>query len=461
MTLRPRDIKVVGRALDELEAIKAQLATASLVRRSPDRRAERNRHSYRSNEDFWADVLGGKLRGRRVVDLQEFAVTEWIPRSPGLYHTNDGRLSREEAQRCLYPLSAHEREQYNRTDPQAGDVYTTNGKRGMISGGLGCLRLRDKVTENGRLWFMGASSSFVAHEGILIGVNEADYHRIIDAVSERGALLCNLTGYLEFVPSTLDALYSGYAEVPMTYVHIERLTPLPGHPRERQPLASAAVTFRSKRQEWSWDEVFESAYIDFTPGRIGSLDRRLPWLQHYVENMYDGIVVTDFDEQMRHFADAVFALVKVSNGTLDIEQMEGLLQSAGRPRINVGTILLEQSQLNIVRAQIGGVQVGDTFSNIGAGATIINRSTLDNAVVQLRTKSGDYYSAALKEVAEHVEQSGDADAVDNLNGFIEELEQPEPRKPRLRAFWSALLSALPSVAELGESAVKLAELANP
>jgi hypothetical protein len=44
---------------------------------------------YVSNQDFWGSLQHPTepLRPNTVVHLQGFAITEWLPRTPGLFHT--------------------------------------------------------------------------------------------------------------------------------------------------------------------------------------------------------------------------------------------------------------------------------------------------------------------------------------------------------------------------------------
>jgi hypothetical protein len=104
------------------------------------------------------------------------------------------------------------------------------------------------------------------------------------------------------------------------------------------------------------------------------------------------------------------------------------------------------------------VTVGDTFKDIGAGATIINRSTLTNAMNRVATGSDKEVSEALKQVAEFIESQGNTEASDAYSGFLEELEKPKPRKPMLKILWDGAVTALPSIATLAAAVAKIATL---
>jgi hypothetical protein len=83
---------------------------------------------------------------------------------------------------------------------------------------------------------------------------------------------------------------------------------------------------------------------------------------------------------------------------------------------------------------------------------------ISNALNRVVTTAGDEAAEALKAVTEHVQQSGNTEATENLEGLLEEVEREQPRRSRMSAFWDAMVKALPSVAQLGEASAKIAEL---
>lgn len=101
---------------------------------------------------------------------------------------------------------------------------------------------------------------------------------------------------------------------------------------------------------------------------------------------------------------------------------------------------------------------GDRFSNIGAGAVIINRSTLTNAMNSVSLAGDAETAAALEQLGKAIEESGNKAAAENFNAFNEELQRAEPRKSLLRSFWNGVVEALPSIVELTSAAAKIATL---
>ena len=62
---------------------------------APMNTARASAWSFSSNEDFWHAVLHERLRASRAVSLSGFYLSEWIPRSPGLFHTPAAAQSRD------------------------------------------------------------------------------------------------------------------------------------------------------------------------------------------------------------------------------------------------------------------------------------------------------------------------------------------------------------------------------
>ncbi|WP_052849951.1 hypothetical protein [Streptomyces avicenniae] len=131
----------------------------------------------------------------------------------------------------------------------------------------------------------------------------------------------------------------------------------------------------------------------------------------------------------------------------------GTAPEAAEIRERVATIFhIEDSQVSI--ASRSGLEkeettvTGDSFSNIGAGATVINRSLLANSLNRVGSAHGPETEAALARVAEIVEEAGNEEAAENFNALSAELAEDTPRRGVLRALWAGVVTALPTVTEL-------------
>lgn len=102
--------------------------------------------------------------------------------------------------------------------------------------------------------------------------------------------------------------------------------------------------------------------------------------------------------------------------------------------------------------------MGDVFNDIGAGAMIVNRSNLINAMNATKDTAGPDVSEALRQLAEFIQKSGNNEAADSFNAFTEELQRPNPRKSVLKSLWNGMLAALPTIANLAAVAGTIAVL---
>lgn len=453
------------------EGIESQLATSVLALSPVPLPQTADRH-FRTTEEFWRDVLLERARARRTVTLHDVFLSEWFPRSPGLYYTELGRLARSRARKYIMPLTEEQRAIYESShppDPVVYDVYdlprldpavyTLPGKEQMLRGGIGCIRLNRRLTTEGPLWFMSASTTLFADQGVPLAVTDADYERHIDEITERGVVRCTVTGKLMVLPDSLLSLYRDYTGVPRLYVLVEELTPADTTiDLKKRPTVSVAVMFTAD-DPWSrLRQRVNAAYVSFAPGRHGDLVLRLQWLDYYVACLNRGAVITDFDEQMTRFPNAVFSLEKVMNGSLRRSELTSIADTLGVGSQEIDELLSRQRQMSLIHIEVGEVHVGDTFKHIGAGAVVVNRSTLQNALNRVENDHGPDVAQAVRELADAVARTGNPDAVDNLNGLTEELERPDPRKNRLKTWLDAIVSALPGVTQVAEAAARLSQL---
>lgn len=293
--------------------------------------------TYASNDHLWRDVFDQRLRVTRVVHLDDFVLSEWFPLSPGLFHTDYARVSRDEAQRHL--LTGPDRqtrleEEIGRSlQPGALDqttrnllrVYSPRGKMSMMGGGVGCVRLNPRRLESDDVWFMSASSTPIAHEGFPVVLPAALYERFIDAIADAGGLRCRLTGRLHPVSDAFDALFRRVVGVPRIYLLAEQIEHRATHEDETF-IATGALTFEApgaadpvvSGSEWDPVPDLHAAYVTFASRNPHSIRAAAEWVStSYVEGLFGGRVVSDFDEQIPRFAGAPLAVARLTTATLE------------------------------------------------------------------------------------------------------------------------------------------------
>jgi hypothetical protein len=82
--------------------------------------------------------------------------------------------------------------------------------------------------------------------------------------------------------------------------------------------------------------------------------------------------------------------------------------------------------------------MGDTIT-AGIGATVINRSLLNNALNSVETNRGKDAADLLRTLSLAVEQSGDVAAKSLFESFSEQIQKPAAQKPVLTSLWEGLL----------------------
>lgn len=412
---------------------------------------------FATTADLWSAVLSEEVRARRTVVLHDVLLSEWFPRSPGLYHTRDAALFRQEAQGYLMALTDEQRAYYARTSPPGPGVFDLYGKLKMLAGGIGCIRLNRRNAIDGSLWFMSASSSLFAEQGIPVALDDDMYARCIEQIGARGVFECTITGKLMLLPDNLLSLFEDYRGVPRVYIQVERIEPPNGRTAldDGAPIVSAAVMFATEEH----GGATHAAFMNFVPGRGGTLAQRLPWLDHYVNDLHAGTVITDFDEQVTRYPHAIFSLRKISSGTLLEPELRGVAATLRLNGRQIAQLLSRQgiTVLNQTYVEKLVKNMGDSISITGDGNTLINRSSLTNALNALRTQHDDH-AATLEDLASAVTESQNAEALDSLNGLTEELEKTSSSKSRLRMWLGAIVTALPDVAKVAAAAESLGKL---
>ena len=88
--------------------------------------------TFSREQDFWERSSSLALSGVR---LNDFRITDWFPRAPGVYWSNHGRRAR---------MMALDRS-YATDDPELGRIYHPHKKTSLVEdGGIGTIRLRPR-----------------------------------------------------------------------------------------------------------------------------------------------------------------------------------------------------------------------------------------------------------------------------------------------------------------------------
>ncbi len=367
-----------------LEILASQLSYVNYLREPVQLPGQPDR-TFTSNFSIWGEVLAERLRASITIKLEDFFLFEWFPRSPGLFYTPEAERSRQEAldYTLKYPITSSldgidhaALKTKNVYIPDHMRIFDPYGKLRMLHGGIGCVRLQDKNINGERVWFMSASSTSVAHEGFPIAIYDHDYAKIIDQIATDGIVPCTLTGKLRFMPEQLETLYSDYTGVPQLYLMVEEIKKSNRKlAMDDLPKVSVAVTFSTEK--FAGGGVFCS-YVTFFPSHKGSFESRINWLEAiYVESMYQGQIITDFDEGNRHFNAAKFSLEKVFKKQVSVPQAEAWIHGV---HVYGGNTMMFFDSLTTVHAEKVAQMNQEKVINIGDNNTISAPITIADSI---------------------------------------------------------------------------------
>ncbi|UFP96435.1 hypothetical protein [Gloeobacter morelensis] len=319
-----------------------------------------------SNQEAWGYFFAERLHDTRRVRLEHFHLFEWFPVSPGKFHSPGARSYRENALQNL------------QVAPDGSTYFDPYGKANMLEGGVGALRLRPRKIDEEPHYFMTASSSGVCHEGFPVLVPRRFYGSLKRCIATRGATPVNLEGEMRYVSEELATIFGNRRDIPLLYLHVEGVEQLP---RPRRGIlgyeVSVAVSFLG---EFEGQRSQYVTFATFDPASRRGLESSCAWLEEfYVREKYQGAVVTDFDEMVPRFPQAVFGLSKLMEGRLDLAGTGTFLQSISAFGETYQKIDPRYTGLYAVYAQKVVIASGDGAIAIGGDVTSSTLST-DSAV---------------------------------------------------------------------------------
>ncbi|HEU4973721.1 MAG TPA: hypothetical protein VFT50_01425 [Baekduia sp.] len=441
-----------------------------------------NRRRYDSDSAFWADVLGRRIRSGTPVSLDGFWLSEWVPLSPGLFHTPDAEdhrqmakarnlsgAGRETAERMLRAegLGAREAQRLLEELPRmAVHVYDPYGKAQMLSGGIGTVRLAERPSPEGTVWLLGASSSGVMHEGVVVAMPADLYGRYIDAIAARGAIRCRLEGQLRTLEASGDLAALWALEIPRIHLMVESLVE---DGRQASPpgslLATGAVVIErdAAAHEASWSR-FCSAYVSFVPGDNPSLAEGVRWLKDtYAGEFLRGRVVTDFDQQVARFSRAPFSISAIAKGEVDRVAALSVVELTGASTTVFNLFADRIDQINAKMAKVTEQRTITIHSGAQVHAPVTIADSIQGSFNRIETGAGDpevaellrRLTVAVAELGGDVDGAIASELASDVEVLTTELTKPEPRQ---RWYKTALESIQETATTLGAVATPVLEL---
>lgn len=271
---------------------------------------------YKSEEAFWKDVLGPLFHGSRarnpvtregdVVILENFQLSPWCPRLPGLYWTYAGKTIREITSQNL------------KFKKVLGLHFVPNDKRQRMSqGGLGTVRL----SKHDGLRLYGATTSGKLDAAIPVLVSSNVAGNFLRFSKRNPFMEVDLKGTLRIIPKTyLSERWSPH--IPKLCLYVNSILNAEKYISDFSLRASAWTIYHHPRVRKE-ENRFGYTYCYFNPVDESSIIEATDWISNYIGEYTKnrGIPLTDYDEQTCRFESAVLPLTNVFDGNIDYDTL--------------------------------------------------------------------------------------------------------------------------------------------
>ena len=392
---------------------------------------------FKTNREFWRSVIYENVRALHWVTLENFQISGWYPRSPGLYHEENAEFLRKEAE--------------SHVDERDGErIYTPTGKGNMIDGGIGSVRFKAINIEGEDCWLCTATSDQHCHSGVPLAIPNFLY-REIDINSGDSF---RITGEIRYLPDFLHEQYfHHWLKIPQLYVLVEKIEWLDFG---KKPILITPMVFFKKASAERWrDNRASVTFARCYSSTFIEVNVAASWMQEYVER-HDGEIITNFDQQRPIFKDAPFSLQKLMSREIDISQLRSLnINEANVIIDSVHNVYSERTQMTKINVQLGD---GTTIH----GDFVVANSIRDSFNKVAASEVSDNLRDLLKELAVTVgkmteqlpEQSAQQVARD-LETLTAEATSKSPRRPWWELSAKGLKEAASSVGEIGKPVLEV------
>jgi hypothetical protein len=253
---------------------------------------------FHSNEEFWAHILGQSTVRSEIVELADFSITSWFPRSPGLAFTQQGREAGQKCGGSVYRDGL-------------GWHYRLQDKYHLLESGVGSVRFKPIEISTATHWLCFASSDDWCHTGVPLAVP----NEIMRTLDLEETIRCRIRGEVTFLPEFLEGFFRHWQRIPQIYLLVEQVEKIKTGP----PQKITPAVFLSNINPKGSGSSADTHYVTFATCRTGSIDALndvADWISKYARE-YKTSIVTNFDQHSLTFSDAPFSLGHVMSGHLD------------------------------------------------------------------------------------------------------------------------------------------------
>lgn len=392
---------------------------------------------FASNEDFWSEAIFRRRMGLRWVKLINFQITDWFPRTPGLYHAPDAEYARREAKHYV-------------TKEEGFEFYEPRGKLHMIEGGIGSVRFKPINFGYDDYWLCTATSDRYCHSGIPLAIPNS----LIEKIGFDFLYRYDITGQVRFLPDFLERHFYHMNRIPQIYVRVDNIISK-GNFRSA-PVKITPMVFFIGGHNMGLEEQENVTFVTCRSDSFDELDAASEWVDWYARR-YHGQIITNFDQQRPVFEDAPFSLQKVMNGNIQERDLQRFhIENAEVVVDSVKSLHMEKVSMTKIDVKLGDNAVihGDfvvansiknSFNQADSAAISDDlKTTLKNLAIAVGKMSEGLPDAQAKEAARDLE---------TLTG---EATSSSPRRRWWELSIEGLKKAAQDVGEIGKPVLELA-----
>lgn len=391
-------------------------------------------NAFNSNDAFWKSILARNATALSWIELPSFQISDWYPRSPGLYHTDEAHQQRKRALQNL-------------VDEDGVSHYRPAGKTDMIAGGIGTIRFKPISIEGSAHWMCTATSDHYCHTGIPLAVPQ----RLLSNIDIYKPGKFRVVGQLRFLPKFFDEYFQHYIRIPQLYVQVSELRRLSddGHPITVTPM----VFFEA---EGEWGEQHNVTYVQCSSLDDEELDRASDWIEGYVQR-YGLAILTNFDQQRPTFANVPFSLQTVMTNRLDAAAINSLhIYRAELIQPEINKIFAEKADMSTNIS----ITLGD--GTVIHGDMVVANSIRDSFNRVATADSPDDIKETLKELVpamvklvEGLDKESAAETARDLEALTAEATSTSPRKKWWQLSIDGITTAAEKVADVGKPVLEI------
>lgn len=391
-----------------------------------------------SNEDFWRPIIESPQPALRWVRLVHFQVTNWFPRTPGLYHTEQALSSRREARNYVF-------------EENGVYMYDPYGKGHMLDGGIGSVRFKPVSINGEECWLSTATADGICHTGLPLAIPT----RIMEYYDFNFDSSYQITGKVTFLPEFLDRHFYHWHRIPQVYISVHTIKKS-GREKSGDVEITPMVFFTGAGD--SPDERFSRGvtFVRCVANSTADLERASSWLSKYVDR-YGGTIVTNYDQQRPTFQDAPFSLQKVMAGRLDeyslsqynINQAQivcDTIQAIHTESVNMSKISVTLGDGTFIHGDfIVATSISNSFNK--ANSADISED-LKDLLKELSRQTGIISEQLPEEIA--------SEAARDLEALTAEVTSKKPRKQSWELSLNGLKNAAKTAGEIGKPILEIA-----